>query len=156
MLGDWHYKLTRLADIRVPIYALKHYFVTLLISSLPFLLRLQTHCTRRRASGNITSLSLPKSGKWDRNEFMKEKIFTIAMLLLNNPYQQNGYNMKRILLVVAIAGVLIACGNGSENSTDSDTTLNINSTTPPPRRDTNPIGIMMGDTSIGINDSLKK
>ncbi len=78
------------------------------------------------------------------------------MLLLNNPYQQNGYNMKRILLVVAIAGVLIACGNGSENSTDSDTTLNINSTTPPPRRDTNPIGIMMGDTSIGINDSLKK
>ncbi len=48
----------------------------------------------------------------------------------------------------------MACGSNSEGSTDSDTT--VNSTTPPPNRDTNSIGIMMGDTSIGINDSLKK
>ena len=62
--------------------------------------------------------------------------------------------MQRILLIIAIAGVLIACGNGSEGSVDSDTT--VSSTTPPPRADTNPIGVMMGDTTIGINDSLKK
>jgi hypothetical protein len=63
-------------------------------------------------------------------------------------------NMKRILLVVPIACVFFECRNGSGDSTDSDTM--INSTTPPPKRDTNSIGIMMGDTSIGINDSLKK
>lgn len=62
--------------------------------------------------------------------------------------------MKRILLVVAIIGVFAACGTGSEGSADSDTT--VSSTTPPPKEDTNPIGIMMGDTTIGINDSLKK
>ncbi len=64
--------------------------------------------------------------------------------------------MKRILLTIVIAGIFMACGNGSESSADSDTTSNINSTTPPPKRDTNPIGIMMGDTSIALNDSLKK
>jgi hypothetical protein len=62
--------------------------------------------------------------------------------------------MKRILLLIAIAGGMMACKNGSEGSGDADTT--IMSTTPPPKRDTNPIGIMMGDTTIGINDSLKK
>ena len=62
--------------------------------------------------------------------------------------------MKRILLVVAIAGVFIACGNGSESASNSDT--NVSSTTPPPKQDTNPIGVMMGDTTIGINDSLEK
>jgi hypothetical protein len=62
--------------------------------------------------------------------------------------------MKRILLLFAMAGVFVACGNGSEDSTDSDTT--VNSTTPPPKPDTNPIGVMMGDTTIGINDSMKK
>lgn len=61
--------------------------------------------------------------------------------------------MKRILLITAIAGVFIACGNGSENASDADT--NVNSTTPPARADTNPIGVMMGDTTIGIKDSLK-
>ena len=62
--------------------------------------------------------------------------------------------MKRIILIVAITSVFIACGGSSENTADVDT--NVNSTTPPPKKDTNPIGIMMGDTSIGINDSLKK
>ena len=62
--------------------------------------------------------------------------------------------MKKIVLIVAIASVFASCGNGSESAADSDTT--VNSTTPPPERDTNPIGIMMGDTTIGINDSLRK
>ena len=61
--------------------------------------------------------------------------------------------MKRIL-IIPIAVIFMACGNGSESAADSDTT--VNSTTPPPKSDTNPIGVMMGDTTIGINDSLKK
>lgn len=64
--------------------------------------------------------------------------------------------MKKIALIVAMAFVFTSCGNSSESAADSDTTSNVNSTTPPPKRDTNPIGIMMGDTTIGINDSLKK
>jgi hypothetical protein len=63
--------------------------------------------------------------------------------------------MKRIL-IIPIAVVFMGCGNGSESAADSDTTSNVNSTTPPPKPDTNPIGVMMGDTTIGINDSLKK
>lgn len=62
--------------------------------------------------------------------------------------------MKRIILIIAIASVFTSCGNSSESPADADTT--VNSTTPPPKQDTNPIGIMMGDTTIGINDSLKK
>ena len=62
--------------------------------------------------------------------------------------------MNKFVLIVAIAGVFAACGNSSESAAEADTT--VNSTTPPPSRDTNPIGIMMGDTTIGINDSLKK
>ncbi len=61
--------------------------------------------------------------------------------------------MKRILWVTAIASVLAACGKSSESTADADTTAT--STTPPPAQDTNPVGIMMGDTTIGINDSLK-
>jgi ABC-type glycerol-3-phosphate transport system substrate-binding protein len=61
--------------------------------------------------------------------------------------------MKRILLMTVLAGVFMACGNGSESADGSDTT--VSSTTPPAKADTNPIGIMMGDTTIGINDSLK-
>ncbi|MBD0277599.1 MAG: hypothetical protein ICV51_06600 [Flavisolibacter sp.] len=72
--------------------------------------------------------------------------------------------MNKILLIIAIAVVFMACGNGRESapnsdttsSAASDTTSNVQSTTPPPKKDTNPIGIMMGDTTIGINDSLKK
>ena len=55
-----------------------------------------------------------------------------------------------------IVGVLTACNNSSEGSRGSDTDTNVSSTTPPPKKDTNPIGIMMGDTTIGINDSLKR
>ena len=62
--------------------------------------------------------------------------------------------MKKIVLIVAIASVFTACGGSNESAADADT--NVNSTTPPPKKDTNPIGIMMGDTTIGINDSLKK
>jgi len=64
--------------------------------------------------------------------------------------------MKGILFTIMIAGVLVACNNSSEGSTGSDADTNVQSTTPPPKKDTNPIGIMMGDTTIGINDSLKK
>ena len=60
--------------------------------------------------------------------------------------------MKKILLIVSIASVLISCSNSGGSTADSDT--NVNSTTPPPKQDTNPIGVMMGDTSININDSL--
>lgn len=62
--------------------------------------------------------------------------------------------MKKMLFVVAIAGIFMACGNGSESTSGADT--NVNSTTPPAKADTNPVGVMMGDTTIGINDSLKK
>jgi hypothetical protein len=60
--------------------------------------------------------------------------------------------MKRILLITILAGVFMACGNGSESADGSDTTV---TSTTPPKQDTNPIGVMMGDTTIGINDSLK-
>ncbi len=62
--------------------------------------------------------------------------------------------MRRILLITAIASVFTSCGGkGNEREDDADTTAT--STTPPARQDTNPIGLMMGDTTIGINDSLK-
>jgi hypothetical protein len=64
--------------------------------------------------------------------------------------------MKGIILTVTLAGVLVSCNNSSEGSTGSDMDTNVQSTTPPPKKDTNPIGIMMGDTTIGIYDSLKK
>jgi hypothetical protein len=64
--------------------------------------------------------------------------------------------MRVFFLMLTIAGVLVACNNSSEGSTGSDTDTNVSSTTPPPKKDTNSIGIMMGDTTIGINDSLKK
>ena len=53
-----------------------------------------------------------------------------------------------------VAGVFTSCGNSNETAAAAD--KNVNSTTPPPKKDTNPIGIMMGDTTIGINDSLRK
>lgn len=62
--------------------------------------------------------------------------------------------MKRIILIIAIASLFTNCGNSSESDAGADTT--VTSTTPPPTKDTNPVGIMMGDTTIGINDSLKK
>lgn len=63
--------------------------------------------------------------------------------------------MKKILLALTIAGIFTACGDGRESSTDSENTTEVNSTTPPPTSDTtNPIGVMMSDTSISISDSL--
>ena len=62
--------------------------------------------------------------------------------------------MKRIILVIAIASLFTNCRNSSESDAGADTT--VMSTTPPRTKDTNPVGIMMGDTTIGINDSLKK
>jgi hypothetical protein len=64
--------------------------------------------------------------------------------------------MKAFFLMLTIAGVLVACNSSSEGSTGTEMDSNVQSTTPPPKKDTNPIGIMMGDTTIGINDSLKK
>lgn len=61
-----------------------------------------------------------------------------------------------MLVVAAIAGGLSACGNSGAGTAEPGTDSNVSSTTPPPKRDTNPIGIMMGDTTIGINDSLKR
>jgi hypothetical protein len=54
--------------------------------------------------------------------------------------------MKKSLFIVAIAAVFTACGNGSERSTNTDSTAT--STTPPPTSDsTNTMGTMMGDTT---------
>ena len=64
--------------------------------------------------------------------------------------------MKKTLLVGVIAIVFSACGSGNGNPAESDTSANVTSTTPPPKPDTNTIGIMMGDTSVGLNDSLNK
>jgi ABC-type glycerol-3-phosphate transport system substrate-binding protein len=63
--------------------------------------------------------------------------------------------MKKILLALTIAGVFTACGNGGDSAADADSTATVNSTTPPPTSDTtNPIGVMMSDTSITAADSL--
>lgn len=65
--------------------------------------------------------------------------------------------MKKILLFFALAGVITACGNGVESTAESDSdTANVTSTTPPPTADTaSPIGVMMGDTSTAVYDSVK-
>jgi hypothetical protein len=67
--------------------------------------------------------------------------------------------MKKIFLFIAIA-VLTSCGNGSVNSTSSDTATNSDtakSISPPPTSDTaNATAPMMGDTSKTKADSLKK
>ena len=63
--------------------------------------------------------------------------------------------MKKIGLAFALAGVLTSCGKGGEHATDTDSTTTVSSTTPPPTADTtNPIGVMMSDTSIVAADSL--
>jgi ABC-type Zn uptake system ZnuABC Zn-binding protein ZnuA len=63
--------------------------------------------------------------------------------------------MKKIILVTCITVVFTACGNGSENSTSSDST--VNSTTPPTTSDTsNVVGAMMGDSSTLVRDSIIK
>ena len=63
--------------------------------------------------------------------------------------------MKTIGLALILAGLLTACGGKRESSADADGTANINSTTPPPTSDsTNPVGVMMSDTSTAVADSL--
>ena len=62
--------------------------------------------------------------------------------------------MKKMLLIVTIAGVFMSCGNGSKSSASSDTTKSIS---PPPTSDTaGAMAPMMGDTSKTDADSLKK
>jgi len=65
--------------------------------------------------------------------------------------------MKQLKWMIAVVFMGQACcdsTNDSDSGVGIDTT--VSSTTPPPKKDTNPIGIMMGDTTIGINDSLRK
>jgi len=65
--------------------------------------------------------------------------------------------MKKFLLVLTIAGVFTACGKSGESSAGSDSTTEVNSTTPPATSDsTNPVGVMMSDTSTTVADSLNK
>ena len=74
--------------------------------------------------------------------------------------RKNKSIMKKMLLIVAIAGVFTSCGNGSESSSSSDTTTSSDTTksiTPPPTSDTaSATAPMMGDTSKTDADSLKK
>lgn len=66
-------------------------------------------------------------------------------------------NMKKILITLTLAGVFMACGKSRDSSANSDSTTHINSTTPPATSDTtNPIGVMMSDTSITAADSLNR
>lgn len=60
--------------------------------------------------------------------------------------------MKKMLLIVAIAGVFMSCGNGSESSTNSDSTVN---SITPPSDSTSTMAPMMGDTSKIEPDSVK-
>ena len=62
--------------------------------------------------------------------------------------------MNKMILIITLAFFFTSCENNKGKSAGADTT--VLSTTPPPTKDTNPVGIMMGDTTIGINDSLKK
>ena len=68
--------------------------------------------------------------------------------------------MKKMLLILAIACVFTSCGNGSETSTNSDSTTSSDTTesiSPPPTPDTtSTVAPMMGDTSKTDADSLKK
>jgi hypothetical protein len=66
--------------------------------------------------------------------------------------------MKRIVLIFAVAGFFMSCGNSTETSTSSDSSdSTVNSITPPPTRDsTSPVAPMMGDTSKTEPDSSKK
>ncbi len=63
--------------------------------------------------------------------------------------------MKKILLAFTIIVVFTACGGKRESSADSDSTTEVDSTTPPATSDsTNPVGVMMSDTSTSVSDSL--
>lgn len=59
--------------------------------------------------------------------------------------------MKKILLAFTIIVVFTACGKSGESTSSSK----VDSTTPPPTSDsTNPVGVMMSDTSTSVSDSL--
>ncbi len=63
--------------------------------------------------------------------------------------------MKKIIIAFTITCVFTACGSGGGSSASSDSTTEANSTTPPPTSDsTNPVGVMMSDTSTSTADSL--
>ncbi|QNF33093.1 hypothetical protein HUW51_10265 [Adhaeribacter swui] len=64
--------------------------------------------------------------------------------------------MKKILVAITLAVVFTCCGKGQESgSADSNSTTEENSTTPPTTADSsNPVGVMMSDTSTAIADSL--
>lgn len=60
--------------------------------------------------------------------------------------------MRKAILIVSMAVFFVACENRNERTTDADSIPNVTSTPPP---DTNPIGIMMGDTTIIDDDSIQ-
>ncbi len=66
--------------------------------------------------------------------------------------------MKKILLIIFLAGVLMSCGSSSEGSGSTESSdTSVNSISPPPNADTTGvIAPMMGDTSKPIVDSLKR
>lgn len=65
--------------------------------------------------------------------------------------------MHKLIIIVAIAGLSIACGNENEESPDTDTDTSVNSITPPPTKDsTNIVAPMMGDSSKTEADSLQQ
>lgn len=64
--------------------------------------------------------------------------------------------MKGFFLTMIMAGVATGCSHSGEGPAADPADSNVSSTTPPPNKDTNAIGIMMGDTTVGLNDSLKK
>ncbi|QHT67278.1 hypothetical protein GXP67_11835 [Rhodocytophaga rosea] len=62
--------------------------------------------------------------------------------------------MKKLLVIVAIAGVFTACGNNNESSSSSDSTAT--SITPPSTADsTSEMAPMMGDTAKATIDSVR-
>lgn len=71
-------------------------------------------------------------------------------------YNNSKDKMKKILITLALAALFTACGSGGESTgSDSDSTANVTSTTPPPTADsTEEIGVMMGDTTTTVYDSV--
>jgi hypothetical protein len=73
----------------------------------------------------------------------------------DNFQKENKNKMKKILLALTITVIFTACGKGGEGAGKTEGTSDVNSTTPPPTSDTtNPIGVMMSDTSTTAADSL--
>ena len=65
--------------------------------------------------------------------------------------------MHKLIIILAIAGFSIACGNENEGSADTDSDTTVNSITPPPTKDsTNIVAPMMGDSSKTEADSIEQ